>query len=391
MPDAGLLSLLLLPVAAASGWFLARRAARLAKPRHPAYTADYLSGLNHLVNDDADKAIQVFTRLLEVDQDTVEIHLALGNLFRRQGEVDRALRIHQNLVARPNLSEQHRSQARYELARDYLRAGVLDRAEDLFLELSDQAMFREKSLTGLVGIYEQERDWQRALTTTRQLEAVRGHSLRPVIAQYLCELAEQARSRHDLPAAVTLLEQAQGEYRECVRASLMLGEIAEAQGAIENAVRHYRRVVKQDVEFVGEVLEPLARCFEKLAKPTALQGFLEEVSALYDGPAPRIAMARLLAKQGQVDQAIAYLAAVLNGKPNWMGLDQLLQMAPPATGALQSSLEGLRNALKRVTDASPRYQCSHCGFHARSLYWLCPGCRQWNSVTPLKDVIPKIV
>jgi lipopolysaccharide assembly protein B len=391
MPDAGTLSLLLLPVAAASGWFLARRAARLAKPQHPAYTADYLSGLNHLVNDDADKAIQVFTRLLEVDQDTVEIHLALGNLFRRQGEVDRALRIHQNLVARPNLSEQHRSQARYELARDYLRAGVLDRAEDLFVELSEQVLFREKSLSGLVGIYEQERDWQRALAVTRELEAVRGYSLRPVIAQYLCELAEQARARHDLSAAVTLLEQAQAEYRECVRASLMLGEIAEAQGAIEDAVRHYRRVVKQDVEFVGEVLEPLARCFEHLAKPAALQEFLDEVSVLYDGPAPRIAMARLLARQGQLEQAIEYLATVLNAKPNWMGLDQLLQMAPPATGTLQSSLEGLRKALKRVTDASPRYQCSHCGFHARSLYWLCPGCRQWNSVTPLKDVIPKIV
>ncbi len=391
MPDAGLLSLLLLPVAAATGWFLARHTSRLSKSQYPAFSSDYLSGLNHLVNEDADKAIQVFTRLLEVDQDTVEIHLALGNLFRRQGEVDRALRIHQNLVARPNLSEQHRSQARYELARDYLRAGVLDRAEDLFLELSQQTAFREKSLIGLVGIYEQERDWNKALVTTRQLEAVRGHSRRPVIAQYLCELADESRIQRDFPGAIKLLEQARSEYPECVRASLMLGEIAEAQGAYEEAVRHYRRVVKQDLEFVCEVIEPLARCYEELSKTTALQEFLQNVSAVYDGPAPRIAMARLLSKQGKTDEAITYLADALNTRPNWIGLDQLLQLAPPASSALQSSLEGLRNALKRVTDASPRYQCSHCGFHARSLYWLCPGCRQWNSVTPLKDVIPKIV
>ena len=391
MPDAGTLALLLLPVAAATGWYLARRVARRQTGTQPGVNVDYLHGLNHLVNDDADKAIQAFTRLLEVDHDTVEIHLALGNLFRRQGEVDRALRIHQNLVARPNLDDQQRSHARFELARDYLRAGMLDRAEDLLREISGQPAFREQALSGLVSIYEQERDWLQALTTTRELEAVRGHSLRPVIAQYLCELADLERRRRDYPAAISHLRDAYGEYRECVRASLMQGEIEEATGNYESAVRLYRRVVDQDIEFVGEVIEPLARCYERLSRPGELLSFLEQIAAQYDGPAPRIAIAREFARNGDASRAQTYLAQALQSKPSWIGLDQLLQLTPATTDPLQPSVDSMRNALKRVTDASPRYQCNQCGFHARVLYWQCPGCRQWNSVMPLKDVIPKIV
>jgi lipopolysaccharide biosynthesis regulator YciM len=391
MPDVGTLALLLLPVAAATGWYVARRAERLRAKPQSGVNVDYLRGLNHLVNDDADKAIQAFTRLLEVDHDTVEIHLALGNLFRRQGEVDRALRIHQNLVARPNLDDQQRSNARFELARDYLRAGMLDRAEDLLREISTQAAFRDQALSGLVSIFEQERDWQQALSATRELEAVRGHSLRPVIAQYLCELADIERRRRDYPAAIRYLSDAYGEYRECVRASLMHGEIEESLGNYESAVRLYRRVVNQDIDFVGEVIEPLARCYERLARPTDMQVFLEQITTQYDGPAPLIAMARELARQGDTPRALSYLAQGLESKPSWIGLDQLLQLTPATTDPLQPSIDSMRNALKRVTDASPRYQCSQCGFHARMLYWQCPGCRQWNSVMPLKDVIPKIV
>lgn len=132
--------------------------------------ADYLRGIRHLVNDDSDRAIESFVRALDVDNETVETHLALGNLFRRQGEVDRALRIHENLVARPSLSTDNRNLARYELARDYLCAGVLDRAEGLFQDLMNQNLFRDRTMSGLVTIYEQEREWERAIDITRRLE-----------------------------------------------------------------------------------------------------------------------------------------------------------------------------------------------------------------------------
>jgi len=390
MPEILIFSLLLLPIAVATGWYLARRA-RPAATSNPAVSADYLRGLGYLANDDADRAIQVFVRLLEVDQETVEIHLALGNLFRRQGEVDRALRIHQNLVARPNLSDQHRNQARFELARDYLRAGMLDRAEDLLKELAEQASFREQALTGLISIYEQQRDWQQAIDTTRQLEANRGQSLRAVIAQYFCELADTARRQRDYPTATRYLREAYGAYHECVRSSLMRGEIDEAEGNFENAQRHYRRVAEQDIEFVGEILEPLSRVYERLGQTAGWQAYLEDLAQRYDGPAPRIAMAQLLLQQGELQRARDYLSAELQKQPSWIGLSHLMQLEPADPASGEPALVSLKAALKRVTEASPRYQCGHCGFHARSLYWQCPGCRQWNCVTPLKDVVPKIV
>jgi lipopolysaccharide biosynthesis regulator YciM len=390
MPDFTAAAYLLLPVAAAAGWYAARRRPSPTATADPRLSADYLRGLNYLVNDDADKAIEVFVRMVEVDHETVEIHFALGNLFRRQGEVDRALRIHQNLVARPNLSPEHRNQARFELARDYQRAGMLDRAEELFQDLAAQGSFQDPALAGLIAIYEQERDWQKAIDTTRRLESVRGSSLRPIIAQYLCELAAGEQQRRDLRAASQLLRQAQSEFRDCVRASLMQGEIEEAAGAHEAAARHYRRVVDQDLDYVGEILEPLERCYERGGRADAWQTFLEETAQRHDGAAVRIAMARLLMKQGKEQAAIDYLSRELQTRPSWVGFHHLLEISQSQmTGSLDSSMAQLRVALQRVIQASPRYQCAHCGFSGRTLYWQCPGCRQWNSVIPLADVIVK--
>ena len=177
----------MLPVAAASGWYARGRSRDPDEPAAPV-NADYLRGISHLVNDDADRAIAAFVRLLDVDNDTAETHIALGNLFRRQGEVDRALRVHQNLVARPNLKAAHRNQARYELAQDYLRAGVLDRAERLFGDLSDDDVHGQQSLSRLLGIHEQTREWQSAIQVADRLFAETDETLATLIGQYHCEL-----------------------------------------------------------------------------------------------------------------------------------------------------------------------------------------------------------
>ena len=388
MLESPVLLFALLPLAAASGWYLAKRKPVIPSLDERRVSNDYLQGLQHLVNEDPDKAIQVFVRMLEVDNETVEIHLALGNLFRRQGEVDRALRIHQNLVARPALSAEHRWQARFELARDYLRAGMLDRAEELLKELVELGMFQDQTLAGLISIYEQERDWQRAIEMTRRLESVRGSSMRPVIAQYHCELAEVERRRQELRAASDYLRKALEEFRDCVRASLMLGEIEEAAGNHETAARHYLRVPEQDAEFIGEVLEPLERCYERMGQLDAWRATLEEMATVHQGTAASIAMARLLVKQDNPQGAIDYLAQAVEKTPSWVGFHHLLELSRTDAHD-QLPVQELRQALRQVIMASPRYQCVHCGFSGKTLYWQCPGCRQWNSVTPLKDVIPK--
>ena len=385
------LLILLLPLAAATGWVIGRRNAFLAKPRPVSLNSDYLKGLRHLVNEDADKAIEVFVRLLEVDNETVETHLALGNLFRRQGEVDRALKIHQNLVARPNLAPMHRNQACYELGRDYLRAGVLDRAENLFKDLADQGIFQTRSLEGLVSIYEQERDWQRAIETSRRLESAQGQSLRPVIAQYYCELAEQSRRKKEHEAALSLLRQALAEHPDCVRASLMEGQIEEQNENYKKAQKAYQRVVRQDVEFVGDIIEPLERCFIALGDLPGWHKQLQQLMRHNEGAALRVAMARLLVREGRDREAVDYLSKYLQDHPSWLGFHHLLDLTQGNIGgALSDSIESLRKALQQMIAASPNYLCGNCGFEGPSLHWQCLRCQHWNSLSPVKDLIPSV-
>ncbi|ROO28300.1 hypothetical protein SAOR_06205 [Salinisphaera orenii MK-B5] len=380
--------LLLLPVAAASGWY-ARGRSRDPDESAAPVNADYLRGISHLVNDDADRAIAAFVRLLDVDNDTAETHIALGNLFRRQGEVDRALRVHQNLVARPNLKAAHRNQARYELAQDYLRAGVLDRAENLFRELADQNLFLDRSLTGLIAIYEQERDWSQAIETTRRLETVRGTSLRPVIAQYFCELAEQARSEGAHEALQRHLKAARHSFRDCARASLIAGAVAEQGGEHRAAIRAYRQILRQDAAFISEIVEPMRRCHAALHDERGYAQFLRELMPLCDGAHPHVAYARLLQRQGRVDEAIAHISQYLQSEPNWIGFYHLLDLTWSQTRSnLTGPLDSLRQSLGRIIERQSLYHCGQCGFAGRYLHWQCPSCRQWNTVTPVRDVRP---
>lgn len=383
------LYLLLLPLAALTGWILGRRSAFDASSRPVSVNPDYLRGLRYLVNEDADKAIEVFTRLMEVDNETVETHLALGDLFRRQGEVDRALKIHQNLVARPNLSPQHRNQACYELARDYLRAGVLDRAENLYRDLAEQGIYLERCLTGLVSIYEQERDWERAIEISRRLEAVQGHNLRPVIAQYLCELTDECLRRKEHEAALGYLRRALSEHPECVRASIMEGRIEEQNGNYGKAMKAYQRVAKQDIEFIGEVIAPLERCYQAQSDEDGWREQLVQFMRRYEGSAPRVALARQLVREGREREAVDELVGYLEAHPSWTGFHHLLELQHSSAGnALSGSAEALRKALQQMIAASPHYHCSSCGFEGHRLHWQCPRCKHWNSLAPVKDVIP---
>lgn len=384
------LTVFLLPVAAASGWFVARRSRSPRDEEVTAVNPDYLRGLNYLADENPDKAIEVFERLIEVDNDTIETHLALGNLFRRRGEVDRALRIHQNLVAQPNLQAVHRDQARFELARDYLRAGVFDRAETLFLDLVGEGVSPAASLQNLTTIYEKERDWHRAIETSRRLQAVDGRSLRFAIAHYWCELAQEATRRQDVDEACRLVRKALSEDSDCVRASLLRGHLHEQAGDDRGAIKAYIRVMRQNDEFVTEILEPLERCFRRLNALDAWSDFLVDASRRYNGVAPHVAMARLLQEAGQGAEATEHLGVYLERFPSWLGFYHLLDLTSEnSEGGLSGPLDSLCQSLRHMTETTACYQCVHCGFSGRSLHWQCPGCLHWNSVRPLKDIKPE--
>ena len=380
MFDAFGLALLLMPMAAALGWYLRSR----VRPTEaqPAPNTDYLQGVQYLVNDETDKAMDVFIRLLEVDNDTVETHLALGALFRRRGEVDRALRVHQNLVARPNLDHRYRNRARLELAQDYMKAGVLDRAEGLYLELLEQGMFQDAALSSLVSIYEKERDWERAIDATRRQEKVQGAPEPRRLAQYACEMAEEALWTKDTKTALQWVKRALSDDRDCVRASLLEGKAREASEDIRGAVKAYRRVARQDARFVVETLEPLKRCYESLSQQSEWLAYLREQSDQQTLPAVQVALAR----ESEPAEGVALLASYLSSTPSWTAFNHLLELNQselPAT--LAAPLQTLHGALRATLASAPLYACQHCGFSGRAIHWQCPSCRHWASMIPVSD------
>lgn len=393
MLDSLLALLVLLPAAAGSGWWARgrserRRRAEYGRKPSPVH-ADYLRGIRYLVNEEADRAIETFIRVLDVDDETAETHLALGNLFRRQGDIDRALRLHQNLVARPNLASTHRNQARYELACDYLKAGVLDRAEGLFVELLDQQEFAERCLNGLIAIHEKVRDWDQAIVATQHLERVRGASLRPIVAQYYCELAEQSAAEGDDDKAARYLKAARQAYRECARISLIAGRVAERNREYRSAIRAYREVLAQDVAFATEILEPMRRCFDASDDAIGYVDFLQAFMVEVDGAAGHVAYARHLQRVGRLDEAIAHLSRYLQSEASWIGFYHLLELASAdPRSSLTGPLDSLRQSLARIIDQEPTYRCGHCGFSSRYLHWQCPSCRQWNTMVPRRDIRP---
>ncbi len=377
---------LLLPLAAASGWYAARRNENQEneKVRSIDYGSDYYKGLNYLLNEQPDKAIEVFIDMLAVNSETVETHIALGNLFRRQGEVDRAIRIHQNLIARPTLSGEQRAQALLELGQDYMRAGLFDRAENVFLELIDMSSHSRSALRHLLAIYQQEKDWEKAITTVEQLEKVSSQSMGPVIAQFYCELAEKARAANDPLGVTTMLKRACSSDRNCVRATILLGNLEFERGDYRAAAQLYERVEHQDADYLGEVLQPLKECYQRQDKVHELMDYLQQVLVRYRGILPALILAELIRQKEGEPTAAEFLAKHLRSRPSLQGIDRLIELnLARAQGKEQANLTLLRDLIKELIDKKPTYQCTQCGFTGKCLHWQCPGCLTWGSVKPI--------
>ncbi|HSJ49439.1 MAG TPA: lipopolysaccharide assembly protein LapB [Gammaproteobacteria bacterium] len=380
---------LLLPVAAFSGWWAARRSERRRRDcLHPELSSGYFQGLNYLLNEQPDKAIEVFIRMLEVNSETVETHLALGNLFRRRGEVDRAIHIHQNLIARPTLSARQRSHALLELGQDYMRAGLLDRAENLFGELVEDPDHSHAALQQLLVIYQQEKDWDKAIQTARRLATTNGRDLNPMIAQFYCERAEEAMGHGDEAEARQMLKRALAQDRDCVRASLLQGELAREAGDCKAAIRAYRRVENQDIDFLPEVIRPLGECYQSLGKADDLQHWLETVLHQYGGVSPVLALADLIVKTRGEAAGIEFITEQQRRRPSLRGLSRLISMnlSGVEEGPARDNLLILKGLTDRLLTDKPVYRCHACGFNGKTLHWQCPGCKEWNTVKPIYGV-----
>ncbi|MCK8515978.1 lipopolysaccharide assembly protein LapB [Methylonatrum kenyense] len=378
---------LLLPVAALSGWWIGRRGTGRHRANGGPLRQDYFQGLNYLLNEQPDKAIEVFTRMVQVDSDTVETHLALGNLFRRRGEVDRAIRIHQNLIARPTLSRDQRTYALLALGEDYLRAGLLDRAESLFQEVVDLNAHVEAALRSLLEIYQQEKEWDRAIDVAERLEARTGQLMRRQVAQFHCELAERERDRGEINNARQCLRRALKADPNCVRASVLVGELERSLGNHEGAVEALTRIVQQDAEFLPVVLDDLGESYAVLDAEDRFQRFLAAVPEQARGASVILRQTELVRKREGDEAAQRFLVETLRRHPSVRGLDQLIQFNLNADGDADSTeLSVLHDLFSRLLQDKPMYACHQCGFSARALHWQCPGCRSWASIRPIRGV-----
>ncbi len=377
--------LLLLPLAAASGWWAARRSDARRGASGSSADPSFFRGLNYLLNEQPDKAIDVFLKLAEVDGETADTHLALGSLFRRRGEVDRAIRIHQNLVSRPNLGKEQRGYALYELGQDYMRAGLFDRAESMFSELVEMRVHRKRALKGLREIYQQEKDWVRCLEVAEQLQVLTGESVSAEIAQYHCELAEEALKAGDRAGADTHLSRAQAVDRLCVRATMLQGKMEMARGDPNAAVAVYQRVSEQAPEFLPEILPELLEAYRRSGRKDPLP----KLKRLYrDSPSPSLVLtlADSLQRREGDEAAIAFLVEYVSGYADLAGLERLLGIYGPRLADddhLQATYRAVLAVIDHLRSRQPDYQCEQCGFVARRLHWQCPSCKHWGSIKPV--------
>ena len=360
------------------GWIAARIDIKQIVSESRALPRSYFKGLNFLLNEQPDKAIEAFIEVVKVDPETVELHFALGSLFRRRGEYDRAIRMRQNLLERADLGAEQKLQAQMELGQDYLKAGILDRAEEVFSRL-------EKTSPGiaarrfLLSIYEQEKDWPRAIEMTKQVETDPR-----ALAQYLCELAssEAASSRPD--AARRHLSRALDENRKCVRASLQLGDLERIEGSLEKAIDQWKRVESQNPAYLALVAQRLVEAYRDAGRAeeglTLLAGYLERYPSL---DLLDTVFQQTLEAKGP-DEAYAMVRDELRRNPTLLGLDRLLEAQIIAAGSpdKRRDLELVRNLVHGHTRRLARYRCESCGFKARQFHWHCPACGGWETYPP---------
>jgi lipopolysaccharide biosynthesis regulator YciM len=382
------LVVLLLPVAALSGWIAAKRSHAKGKQPQSINNTDYFKGLNFLLNEQPDKAIDLFIQMLEVDSDTVETHLALGNLFRHRGEVDRAIRVHQNLIARPTLQPEHRSQALLELGQDYMRAGLYDRAESLFQELTESNVHQEQALLSLLIIYEKEKEWNKALQTAAKLQSATGKQLNNQRAHYYCELADEARASGDIKLAGEHLKKAQGCDKDSIRASILLGEVEQQKGNYKTAIRLLKKVAQNNPVYLSIVLPSLRGCYEAVDNQTDLRFFLQEFIVSNQGMAGAVTLSQIIMEEDGEEAAAKFLFEHLNKYPSLDGLRQLISLELNAeTVTKEDILQLLTVMLDKMVEENSGYKCTTCGFDGKTMHWLCPSCNSWSSIHPAQHLV----
>jgi lipopolysaccharide biosynthesis regulator YciM len=374
--------LLVFPLFFGMGWLAARIDIKELLTESSTLPRSYFQGLNFLLNEQQDEAIEAFIEVVKVDPQTIELHFALGSLFRRRGEVDRAIRMHLNLVERGDLDEAKQQQALFELAQDYLKAGIFDRAENTFKGLQGTP-YEKEALDFLLEIYQKEKDWLKAIDISQRLTALTGVSHGQEAAFFYCEMAAIELTKKQLDAATVHLEQALHVNPQGVRATMMLGDIALAAGNVSRAIELWKRIEQQDGQYLPLVAERLLQAYRQQGNESDGIALLEKYLA--NDPSldmMNVLFGAVLQRDGP-EAAYRLVRNELRRHPTLLGLDKLLEATLlDVKMERRADIELVKKLVYQRTRTLSMYRCKRCGFKARQFYWHCPACYGWETYSP---------
>lgn len=383
--------LLALPLFFTLGWLAARVDIKQLLSESSALPAAYFKGLNFLITDQHDKAIEAFIEAVQANADSLELHFALGSLFRRSGEVDRAINLHLNLLNKPELPQAQRQAIKAELAQDYLKAGLFDRAEELFSSLDD-SRYQQPALRALLEIYIREREWEQAVKSATELERISGVSFRKEIAHFYCEMAMKSIIDHDTHTALHELEMALDANKNCVRANLMLGDMEASTSSHKEAISFWKRIEYQQPEYLGLVANKLLNSYRTLNKTDEGVELLQHYFSTYKLPTLLGVVYEITLNEQGAEMAAKFARNELERKPSLQTLEYLLKAnailkASTINGTEQTSThlalhdnQLVQQTVRSAIGSRSAYVCTQCGFKARNFHWQCPACNAWESL-----------
>jgi len=376
--------LLALPLFFSLGWLAARVDLKQLLAESTALPAAYFKGLNFLITNQQDKAIEAFTEAVQANTDSLELHFALGSLFRKRGEVDRAIHLHLHLLEKKQLEPQQKLAVTAELAQDYLKAGLFDRAEELFESLDDDR-YRQPALRALLEIYVREREWERAIKAATELERISGVPFRVEIANYYCEMALKSKLANDTHTAQFELDQALNADKNCVRANVLLGDLEAEANNHKAAISVWKRIEFQKPEYLGLIAPKLLASFRALNQTEEGLSLLQTYLQTYQlGSLLAVLYEATLAEQG-AEYAARLARNELIKMPSLNTLDLLLQArailetSHPQDGNLQDT-QLMQQAVRHAIGNKTAYHCEQCGFKAKYHHWQCPACNAWEAL-----------
>ncbi|MDH3355342.1 MAG: lipopolysaccharide assembly protein LapB [Chromatiales bacterium] len=377
----------LLPVAALSGWIIGRRGKTKSLERACRETTrSYVEGLNYLLSDEEDKAVDLFLQLSQDSNASAEIHFALANLYKRRGEVERAIRIHQHLIAQPTLDRELHNRALYELALDYLKAGLFDRAETLFIELRNDHQLGTLSSHQLLVIYRQEKEWERAASICEQL-IKQDPELAIELSHYYCEMAEQALSQNEIKLTKRLVKQALSADFKCTRATLIEGELYYRQDQMKQAIKVYRGVEDQNSEFLPQVLPIIVNAYVDMGNQQELVEYIDQLLKRNSTISLASAIYKIEFPKELNDEVRSVLTRYLQSHPSLLSIKSLLE---DKRGDNDRTLMNIKSVVERLWQSDDTYVCSKCGFLSNTFYWNCPSCKSWSTMKIDTHLTPSI-